>query len=147
MPTILGSDVSKWDRVLFSLPARWGGLGIRNPTITGDEEFGISRSATDEIIEAVKYDKTFEIEAHNSRLKETKKEAHKNREQGYNDSFEIVIKEFGVQHQRAIKRAKGEKISGWLTAIPSKKNQFDLSAQEFRDTLAIRYRHPLLNIP
>ena len=37
--TILGSDVSQCERVLFSLPARWGGLGIRNPKETGDEEF------------------------------------------------------------------------------------------------------------
>ena len=46
--------------------------------------------------------------------------------------------------QRAILRAKDEKISSWLNIIPVAKHHFDLSAQEFRDALALRYKKPLL---
>ena len=38
-------------------------------------------------------------------------------------------------------------VSGWLSVLPLEKDQFDLSAQEFRDALALRYRKPLLNLP
>ena len=49
--------------------------------------------------------------------------------------------------QRAILRAKDSNISSWLSVLPSARNQFDLSAQEFRDGLALRYKKPLLCLP
>ena len=49
--------------------------------------------------------------------------------------------------QRAVCRAKEEKMSSWLNVIAVAKHHFDLSAQEFRDSLAIRYNKPLLEIP
>ena len=37
--------------------------------------------------------------------------------------------------------------SGWLSVVPSEENHFDLSPDEFRDALALRYgRHPI-NLP
>ena len=38
-------------------------------------------------------------------------------------------------------------ISSWLSVLPLTRSQFDLSAQEFRDGLALRYRKPLLSLP
>ncbi len=107
----------------------------------------VSRLATSEIVDSVKFGRTFEIDAHAERVKLTKKNAYKDTENRYNDGFENAIVEFDQVHQRAIMRSKSEKISMWLTAIPSIKNQFDLSAREFRDALAIRYWRPLLYIP
>ena len=49
--------------------------------------------------------------------------------------------------QRAILRAKGSNISSWLSVLPLARSQFDLSAQEFRDGLALRYKKPLLSLP
>ena len=59
--------------------------------------------------------------------------------------FDSTIDKFDSIHLRAILRGRDEKISSWLTVIPLAKNHFDLSAQEFRDALAIRYKKPLLN--
>ena len=39
------------------------------------------------------------------------------------------------------------KLSNWLSVLPIAKFHFDLSPQEFRDALAIRYRKPLLRVP
>ena len=36
--------------------------------------------------------------------------------------------------------AKDSKISSWLNVLPLSRHGFDLSAQEFRDALAIRYK-------
>ena len=49
--------------------------------------------------------------------------------------------------QRAILRARDGNISSWLSVLPLARSQFDLSAQEFRDGLALRYRKPLLSLP
>ena len=48
--------------------------------------------------------------------------------------------------QRAILRAKDGNISSWLSVLPLARSQFDLSAQEFRDDLALRYKKPLLSL-
>ena len=56
-----------------------------------------------------------------------------------------VIREAIVS--RAVSRARDERISSWLTVSPLRGSHFDLSAQEFRDALAIRYKKPLLNMP
>ena len=49
--------------------------------------------------------------------------------------------------QRVILRAKDGKYSSWLSVLPLARSQFDLSAQEFRDGLALRYKKPLLSLP
>ena len=38
-------------------------------------------------------------------------------------------------------------LYGWLTVLPTSQDQFDLTAQEFCDALALHYRKPLLNVP
>ena len=35
----------------------------------------------------------------------------------------------------------------WLSVTPVESSNFDLSAQEFHDALAIKYHQPLLNLP
>ena len=54
LPTVMGGDVSQVERVLFSLPARWGGLGVFNATETANLFYSISRQATDMIIQTIK---------------------------------------------------------------------------------------------
>ena len=46
-----------------------------------------------------------------------------------------------------MERAKLNDLSGWLTVLPTSQDHFDLTAQEFRDAFALRYRKPLLNVP
>ena len=46
-----------------------------------------------------------------------------------------------------MEQAKLNDLSGWLTVSPTSQDHFDLTAQEFRDTLALRYRKPVLNVP
>ena len=54
----------------------------------------------------------------------------------------LLLLEFDAYHQRAILRAKDQNISAWLTSLPLVRNQFDLAAQQFRDTLALRCKNP-----
>ena len=49
--------------------------------------------------------------------------------------------------QWAILQAKYSKISSWLSVLPLARSQFNLSAQEYRDGLALLYNKPLLYLP
>ena len=63
------------------------------------------------------------------------------------NTFGDCFSGLSTAQQRAVSRAKDEKISFWLNVIPTSKHHFDLSAQEFRDALALRYKKPLLCVP
>ena len=55
IPKIFGREVSNQERDLFSLPLRFGGMGIQNPVDTADSEFmassAITRNLTDLIMQ------------------------------------------------------------------------------------------------
>ena len=147
LPSVFGCEVSQAEGKLFSLPARLGGLGISDPTEMNDVIFKCSRRATDLIVQSIKDDQVFEIGAHVNCLKEVKSETLESKTLLNVEKFETILSHFDQPRQRAILRANKEKTSSWLTVLPLVKNHFDLSAGEFRDGLAIRYRKPLLNVP
>ncbi len=61
--------------------------------------------------------------------------------------LEAALESMDAKRRRAIMRAVDGKTSNWLTVMPIARHQFDLSAVEFRDALAIRYGRPLLRMP
>jgi len=52
-----------------------------------------------------------------------------------------------LKTQRAVDLACEKGASSWLTAIPLKDMNFDLSKREFRDALRLRYDWPILDSP
>ena len=48
---------------------------------------------------------------------------------------------------RTIRRAIDFQTSGWLTVLPLTCHHFDLSPQQFRDALSLRYHRPLSSMP
>ena len=46
-----------------------------------------------------------------------------------------------------MEQTKLNDLSGWLTVLLMSQDHFDLTAQEFRDALALRYQKPLFNVP
>ena len=68
-------------------------------------------------------------------------EARCQKEQFLEDQFTFITLLLGDLQSRTVQQAKDVKISAWLNVLP------DLSAQEFKDGLAIHYKKPLLGIP
>jgi len=58
-----------------------------------------------------------------------------------------ILENLSVIPKRAFERCMKHKNSSWLTVLPLMKHHFDLSANEFRDALALRYGRSLLNCP
>ena len=56
--------------------------------------------------------------------------------------FQEMITEFADRHHRCVEYTKMNHLSSWFTVLPVGQNHFDLTAQEFRDALALRYRKP-----
>ena len=65
----------------------------------------------------------------------------------HNDLFIMISSSFDLTHQRVLQGAKDNDLAVWLSITPVQSNHFGLSAQEFRDALAIRYHNPPFNLP
>ena len=65
----------------------------------------------------------------------------------FKQQFDELLSQFDQLHQWVILRAHASHLSGWLTAVPTAQDHFDLTAQEFRDALAVHYKKPLLGLP
>ena len=78
----------------------------------------------------------FSVAEHLSTLKETVSQA------ADLAKLSTLISKFSPERQRALRRATSGILS-WLTSTPLERYHFDLSPNEFKDGLAIRYlRHP-----
>ena len=147
LPTIFGSEITPHERTLFSLPTCMGRLNVLNPTTDAVHNYNESREMTRPLIAALKGTTpldAYEFHLHYSSVQQT---VHKDREDVLEGIFNDTITQFGDMQQRAVLRAKNERLSSWLNVSPISKNHFDLTAQEFRDALAIRYKKPLLRVP
>ena len=54
---------------------------------------------------------------------------------------------FDSMQQHVILWAKDSNVSLWLSVLPLARSQYDLSAKEFRDGLALHFKKPLLYLP
>ena len=90
---------------------------------------------------------TFELIAHLEMVSNARTYHHKHMDIIYTNEFDRLLPSFDPSQQHTILRASEQHISYWLFVMPLEKSRFDLSAQEFRDGLALRYRKPLLCLP
>lgn len=130
------------DHDLFSLPVCHGGLGIRNPTTTADSLYNTSRCATQLLTNAIKglgmyflWLLWFNSQEHFNLQKDF-----------YSQVYNTIFKQSNPMIQRSLTRNK-QSLLAWPTALPIQKDDFNLSAFEFRDALCVRYMKPLLQLP
>jgi len=106
-----------------------------------------SRKGTRCIIQSIKSSQEFIPETHRRALQDAKREYKKGQEKAHDETLPMISLQLAPQQQRAVQVISRHKVSAWLTAPPVKRHHFDLSANEFRDALALRYRRPLCRTP
>ena len=124
-----------------------GGLNILNPVDTATYNNSTSRKITTPITYSLRNNTRFNMTEFINYYDKVVKEISKEKDEDIQRMFDNIITEIDLIQQRAVLRAKEEKISSWLNVIPVAKHNFDLTAQEFRDSLGIRYKKPLLEVP
>ena len=147
LPTVFGVEISTAERNLFALPLRFGGLGVSNPVLMAPSLLDSSVRSTVTLAHSIVGATTFELDAHLETVSNARTYHHKHMDTIYTNEFDRLLPSFDSSQQRTILRAREQHISSWLSVMPVEKSQFDLSAQEFRDGLALRYRKPLLCLP
>ena len=144
---MFGVEVSVVERHLFALLLRLGGLGISDSVSLASHLFTFSVRATEHLVRSIVGFETFELDSHFDHVSFIKQSHCQQLGVTFDEEFDQLLPLFNLMQQWAILRAKDSNISSWLSVLPLARSQFDLSAQELRDGLALRYKKPLLSLP
>ena len=130
---------NNFERELFGLPVRLGGLALSNPAQCAATEFSasvkISGSLTNAILEqnsSYSYD---DIAGQMT----AKTEIASMKRNKWNEAAENLKKMLSNSLQRAMDLAQEKGASSWLTSLPIEEFGFTLHKRAFFDALALRY--------
>uniref|UniRef100_A0A1X7T7L5 Uncharacterized protein n=1 Tax=Amphimedon queenslandica TaxID=400682 RepID=A0A1X7T7L5_AMPQE len=119
---------------------------IRNPVTTATAHYTASRSATEILINAITGITSFSPYDHVCQVLAARQHHSLSQREADNTLFTNTLTQLDGNYQRTITRAR-DSLSSWLNVLPTVWDNFDLSPNEFRDALCLRYAKPLLNLP
>ena len=145
LPALTGRPASSsTERNLFSLPCRFGGLGVVNPTSICDSQFAASQEITGQLKDLIIEQS---VCAHPPDTRPIRARVHQSRRVASKERAEEVRNILSPQLQRTVDLNSEPGASSWLLALPLQEQGFHLTKQEFRDGLHLRYGWTLLNTP
>ena len=146
-PVLFDGPVSEHEVRLFALPARFGGLGISDPVKSALLAFSFSRESASVLIDAIRGATEFKVTVHLDQLAKVRHDVSERREAGVQCLLNSVLECMPSPVCRTIRRAIDFQTFGRLTVLPLTCHHFDLSPQQFRDALSLRYHRPLSSMP
>ena len=142
-----GRVVTDDERVLLSLPARLGGMGLISPTQMADQEYQFSKEVTSVLTEAIiaqQKDLTPDLD---SQSKEAKSRVRSIRRNDHSEALDSLRTRMTSDEKRANDISCEVGASNWLTTLPFEDKGFHLSKREFWDAVSLRYRWPIRRLP
>ena len=147
IPAIVGRNVSDIERKIISLPVRYGGLGIQDPSETAEREFYNSTLVTQNLTSLIEKQETDLNNLDGDRIKEIAAQIKTEKEEYFMQKLEDIKSVLDEKRRRNLEFLN-EKGSGvWLTALPLEAQKFSLSKQQFRDAIFDRYIWPMPGTP
>ena len=104
IPALFGQDSTSQERLLYSLPARMGGLDIVNPVSSADHTYSTSRKATHLLIEAIKGICTFSVSDHDALVSDARLDHTKSQQEINDHTFSYLLNQSDPFHQRSLLR-------------------------------------------
>ena len=148
IPALIGRQVSDLERKILSLPVRFGGLGITNPSETANREYLASKRVTADLCGLI-LQQLQDISLYNSdRTASIVKDIKSEKEAFLNQKFKDLFETIDDAHLKRCLSLNNERGAGsWLTALPLKDLGYCLNKQEFRDAICLRYGWRIPNTP
>ena len=137
-PNLSGLEFDNKETDLLCRPTHHLGLGIHDPVKTASNQFTVSKIATSFLTQTIITGTPLDISLHEASLRNGANEKQILEKQLQTDTL-ALIESFDDSRKRSLVKKLNQKCSAWLSVIPSKSNHFDLSPDEFRDAIALRY--------
>ncbi len=148
IPALLGRQrFSDAEMELFELPPRWGGLGILDPSKAAQASYELSSSATSMVSDAIIGDRPLDVPAHRAFYAAQQRKHRAAVEAQLKAKHEEVLGKMGQVQRMKVQGQVDSKGMIWLTMVPLAKESFDLSAEQWRDRVALMYGWALQGLP
>lgn len=144
IPTLFGSAINETERQIFSLPTRWGGLGIHILANKAPHDYTASSCITEPLVSEIKQQGNV-IPDQDNTCKITIVKT--NQERRYEEKLKYLKLQLTPPSKRALEIAAENGASNWLVTLPLADQGFVLNRSEFTDALNIRYHRQLKRIP
>jgi len=147
LPAITGGYVmNDIERSLVSLPTRFGGLGISRVSDIAELEYKNSRKITSTLTTSIfKQEIAYTVDT--NAIKQLKAEIKCEKESIHQLKLDDILLHLNTQQKRLNEIAREKGVSNWLNAYPIKEYGFDLTKEQFWDSINIRYGWPISNLP
>ena len=120
--------MSEKEIALFSLPTRFGGLGINNCVESASLAFQSSREGSALLVDAIIHHEEVHLTDHLTHLDAVHSGVIKDREDQFWLLLSSLLPGLPSLTSRAVQRAVDSHTSGWLNVLPLAHHHFDLSA-------------------
>ena len=149
LPALLGRQVSDIERELFSLPARFAGLGIANPCTQCEKQFKGSEELTAPLLALILAQAQKMNAKKMHEVQDSIRESQKNQAEAAFDAQLRNIRDRAPRELKiAIDQACEKGASSWVTARPRYSHPWTvLHKGEFRDAIYLRYGWEPPNLP
>ncbi|CAH3135422.1 unnamed protein product, partial [Porites lobata] len=137
VPAITEHVTTQEERDLLELPGRLGGLGLVNPARTASQEYEASVKITGPLVRQIV--KQAHEPPDETEIKTLQASARREKDELLKMQCEQVTESFPSKTECALELATEKGASNWLTVIPIKEMNFNLSKREFRDAVKLRH--------
>jgi hypothetical protein len=139
LPALFGAKMEDTAamRPLLALSVRRAGLGIPVPSTAARQCYDTSKACTGELVRSLVDCKPLNVLAYMAENSEKRLAARKTRGAAENIIFDEMHDSSSRLAKRQMLRAK--EAGTWLTTMPNRLNGTELSAEEFRDSLRLRF--------
>ena len=140
IPAILGKEVSALERSLLSLPAKFAGLGIKNPVEECQRAYERSKALTMPLTEViVRQDEFFDPGSMKKIQDVILKQQHRASDQLFKEALGNLLERATPSLKTAISLAREKGASSWAMARPLHEFGTVLHKRDFRDAVFLRY--------
>jgi hypothetical protein len=132
-------------RPLLGLAVSNAGVGIPNPTLTSDDAHRTSVACTSHLSSTLRAGEQLDAHLHSQHVGTERRQCQRLRKEKEQASLKVLLAAASQAQSRRLTRAK--ETGPWLTAMPDTLNGTVLTADEFRDSLRLRYGLKPLALP
>ena len=140
LPALMGepSLADEYRRPLSTLPVKYAGMALPDPTLTADDNHSTSSLVCGHLVQAMRSDcdVTYSSVDHISTRKEVVAAVKERQAVKYEAKLKEITSKLDPDTARMVKR--GRLCGQWLSVMPLTVNGTELSPQEFRDNLLLR---------
>jgi hypothetical protein len=139
LPALLKTSITDGDPILnlACLPVKNAGLALPNPVESAEANFRASEVANSHIIQVMRKKEIFSLQDHSATTNQVKGELKKRRDLTNKAHLDSILGLMTKDLSRTVSR--GCETGAWLTVMPSTIAGTELSADEYRDSLHMRY--------